>query len=419
MNDFKLATKSLGRSPGYTLIAIVTLGLGIGANTSMFSILNGYTLRPAPYADRDRLDRIYRTTRQERRGGISPADYLDLKSQTSGYGEIAAYTGTDLSLSEPGKPAEMADSLRVSANLFSTLGARPELGRTFRPDEETLGNHRVLVISHRYWQNHFGGDSHIIGRKVRVDSEPYEIVGVLPATFSDWRHLSGVDVFRPLGLTEKETRDRNSTRMRLVGLRAPTVPRAQGEAFVAEFGQRMAREFPAAHADSLWRSVAIDDSFIDKDDQPIISMLIGLSGFVVLIACSNLANLLLARTMGRAREFAVRSALGASRSHAGYLRQVAEARPAAGGQRPKGRLDHLVEQRVELVGGLLSHVSSRAPLEAPRGHSRRWPLRRRRSPPSGRWRAARRGCRASADTRSASARRRSAGCSTQPQGRRG
>ena len=314
VHDLRFAIKSLGRSPGFTFIAIITLGLGIGANTSMFSILNGYKLRPAPYANRDRLDRIYRTTRQDRRGGISPADYLDLESQTSGYGEIAAYTATDMSLAEPGKPAEMADALRVSANLFSTLGARPELGRSFRPDEETLGNHRVLVISHRYWQNRFGGDGHIIGRKVRVDSEPYEIVGVLPATFSDWRHLSGVDVFRPLGLTEKETRDRNSTRIRLVGLRSPTVPRARGEAFIDEFGQRMARQFPAAHADSRWRTVAIDDSFIDKEDQPILGMLVGLSGFVVLIACSNLANLLLARTMGRAREFAVRSALGGSRS---------------------------------------------------------------------------------------------------------
>src|SRR5258707_14967687 len=102
MNDLKLAIKSLGRSPGFTLIAIVTLGLGIGANTSMLSILNGYTLRPAPYADRNRLDRIYRTTRQERRGGISPADYLDLESQTSGYGEIAAYTATHLTPADPG-----------------------------------------------------------------------------------------------------------------------------------------------------------------------------------------------------------------------------------------------------------------------------------------------------------------------------
>src|SRR5437867_2968954 len=115
MNDLRFAIKSLGRTPGFTLIAIITLGLGIGANTSMFSILNGYMLRPAPYADREHLDRIYRTTRQERRGGISPADYVDLKSQMSGYGEIATYADSDMSLSEAGKPAEMASGLRVSA----------------------------------------------------------------------------------------------------------------------------------------------------------------------------------------------------------------------------------------------------------------------------------------------------------------
>ncbi|PYQ09261.1 MAG: permease [Acidobacteria bacterium] len=314
MNTLRFAIKSLARTPGFTLIAIVTLGLGIGANTSMFSILNGYMLRPAPYADHDRLDRIYRATRQDSRGGFSPADYLDLKPEMSGYGEIATYAGSDVSLSEPGKPAEMAMGLRISANLFSTLGATPELGRSFRPDEEILGNHRVLVISHRYWQNRFGGDAHVIGRTVRVDGEPYEIVGVMPATFSDWRHLSWVDVFRPLGLSEKETRDRNSTKLRLVGRRSATLTRTQAEAFVAGFGRRLARDFPAANAESTWRIVAIDDSFINKDDQPILGMLVGLSGFVVLIACSNLANLLLARTMGRAREFAVRSALGASRS---------------------------------------------------------------------------------------------------------
>src|SRR5437899_1649045 len=232
MNDLRFAVKSLARTPGFTLIAIVTLGLGIGANTSMFSILNGYMLRPAPYADREHLERIYRTTRQERRGGISPADYLDLKSQMSGYGEIATYAASDMSLSEAGKPAEMASGLRVSANLFATLGTLPEKGRSFRPDEDSLGNHRVLVISHRYWQNRFGGDAQIVGRKVRVDGEPYEIVGVLPASFSDWRHLSSVDVFRPLGLTEKEIRDRHPTRLRLIGRRSDTVPRAQAEALL-------------------------------------------------------------------------------------------------------------------------------------------------------------------------------------------
>src|SRR5437867_5203884 len=280
----------------------------------MFSILNDYMLRPAPYPDRDQLDRIYRATPQNSLGGISPADYLDLKSEMNGYGEIATYASSDLSLSAPGKPAETAQGLRVSANLFSTLGTKPLLGRGFRPDEEILGNHRVLIISHRYWQNRFGGDGQIIGRTVRVDGEPHEIVGALPANFSDWRHLDWVDVFRPLGLDQKETRDRNLAWLRLVGRRSSTLSRAQAEAFIANFGRRLARDFPAANVDSTWRTVPIDDTFLPKDAQTIVVMLVGLSGFVLLIACSNLANLLLARTIARAREFAVRSALGASRS---------------------------------------------------------------------------------------------------------
>ena len=314
MSALRFAIKSLARTPGFTLIAVITLGLGIGANTSMFSILNGYMLRPAPYADADRMDRIFRATRQDPRGGFSPADYLDLKPEMGGYGEIAAYAFTDMSIAEPGKPAEMADGLRVSANLFSTLGSRPARGRSFRPDEEIFGNHHVLIISDRYWQNRFGADPRIVGRTVRVDGEPHEIVGVLPANFSDWRHLSWVDVFRPFGFDEKETRDRSSTRLRLVGRRGTDVSRGQADAFIASFGRRLARDFPAANAESTWRTIPIDDSFLPSDGRGIISMLIGLSGFVVLIACSNLANLLLARTMARAREFALRSALGASRS---------------------------------------------------------------------------------------------------------
>jgi len=314
VRDVRFALQSLRRSPGFTLIAIVTLGLGIGANASMFSLLNAYMLRPAPYPDRAQLDRIYRATTRNPRGGISPADYLELKAEMKGYGEIAAYGPLDISLSEPGKPAETAASLRSSANLFSTLGARPELGRDFRPDEETLGKHRVLIINRRYWQNHFGADPHIIGRTVRVDGEPHEIVGVLPASFSDFRHLEGVDVFRPLALDEKERRDRTSAWVRLVGRRSAGVGRAQADAVIADFGRQLAADFPAANAESTWRAIPIGDTLVPTPARGILVMLVGLSGFVLLIACSNLANLMLARTMTRAREFAVRSALGASRS---------------------------------------------------------------------------------------------------------
>ena len=312
--DLALALRSLRRAPGFTLIAIVTLGLGIGANTSMFSVLDGYLLRPTPYPHRDHLDRIFRATRQDSMGSVSPADYLDLKSQMGGYGEIAACIGWGMSLAEPGRPAESASGLRASTNLFSILGTQPRLGRSFRPAEEIPGNHRVLIISDRYWQSRFGGDAHVIGRIVRVDGEPHEIVGVLPADFSDWRHLKWVDVFRPLALDESETRDRDSTTVELVGRRSATLTHTQAAAFIANFGRRLAADYPTAGAGITWRTVPIDDSFLEKDGLAIMAMLVGLSGFVLLIACSNLANLLLTRSMARAREFALRSALGASRT---------------------------------------------------------------------------------------------------------
>ena len=311
--DLRFALKSLRRSPGFTFVAVVTLGLGIGANTAAFSILNALLLRPLPYPDSDRLERIYRATAQYSRGGVSPADYLDLGSPVDGYGEVAGYGVSEMSVSEPGEPAEVAHGLRISANLFSTLGTEPQLGRGFRPDEVLRGNHRVLVISHRYWQNRFGSDGHVVGRTVRVDGEPHEIVGVLPAALNDWRHLGPFDLFRPLALTETEAADRSSTWLRLVGRRSGTLTRAQAEALIADVGRRLAADFPAANAGSAWRTLPIHDSAIPENAHGIVAMLVGLSGFVLLIACSNLANLLLARTVARARELAVRTALGASR----------------------------------------------------------------------------------------------------------
>jgi len=313
LGDVRVALRSLGRAPGFVLIAVVTLGAGIGANTSTFSIPNEVLLRPLPYPDSGQLDRIYRATPQNTRGGVSPADYLDLKPQASGYGEIAAYAFSETNVSEPGHPAEMASGLRISDNLLATLQIQPAQGRGFRPDEARVGNDHVVMISHRYWQNRFGSDAGIIGRTVRVDGEMHEIVGVLPDMMNDWRHLGSFDVFRPLALTDKEATDRSTTMLRLVGRRSRELTRAQADAFIAGFGGRLARDFPAVNAASTWRTLPLNVAVAPDYGPGIFTMLIGLSGLVLLIACSNLANLLLARTMARAREFAVRGALGASR----------------------------------------------------------------------------------------------------------
>ena len=314
LRDLRFAMMSLRRSPGFTLVAVITLGLGIGANTAAFSLVNEILLRPLPYQDADQLERIYRVSSQNSRGGFSAADYLDLLSQAEGYGEIAAYAYSDMSLSRPGEPAELAAGARVSTNLFSTLGIAPRLGRSFRPEEGAVGNHQVVLISHRYWRNHFGSDPAVIGRDIRVNGQLHDIIGVLPATFNDWRHLGDVEVFRPLALTAAEAADRNTTWLRLVGRRAPGVTPTQAERVIADIGRRLAADHPVANAGTRWRTMAIMDAVAPENAPGILGMVIGLSAFVLLIACSNLANLLLARTMARAREFAVRAALGASRT---------------------------------------------------------------------------------------------------------
>jgi putative ABC transport system permease protein len=314
LGDLQFAVRSLRRTPGFALLAILTLGLGIGANTAAFSIVNEVLLRPLPYPENGQLDRIYRVTPQSSRGAVSAADYLDLKATMDGYGKVAAFAMADMNLSAPGEPADTASGLRISANFFATLGVEPQLGRGFRPGETVVGNHRVLILSHRFWQDRFGSDPRVIGKSVRVDGEPHEVVGVLPPSLNDWRQLGPFDLFRPLALGEKESTDRGTTWLRLIGRRAARLTRAQGDAFIASFGNRLADDFPAVNAGTTWRTLPLNLAVAPDNGPGIFAMLIGLSGFVLLIGCSNLANLLLARTMARSRELAVRSALGASRA---------------------------------------------------------------------------------------------------------
>ncbi|HZP59014.1 MAG TPA: ABC transporter permease [Opitutaceae bacterium] len=313
LSDLKYAFRQLAKSPGFTAVAVLTLALGIGANTAMFSMLNRVVLKPLPYANSAQLDSIERTTAQNADGRVSPADFLDLQREMHGYGEIAAFAYGDTSLSEPGQPAEVAKAVRTSANFFSTLGVRPQLGRGFLAREDAPGNDRVVIISQRCWQNRFGGRTDIIGRTLRIDGEPHEIVGVLPASFNDFRHLGGIDLFRPLALDRQKSADRRSLVLRLIGRRSSRLSRSEAAGFIANFGARLAADHPEVDAGNTWRAVPLNDSVVPKAGVVMMPMLVGLSGFVLLIACSNLANLLLVRTIARAREFAVRSALGASR----------------------------------------------------------------------------------------------------------
>lgn len=313
LNDLRFALRQLAKSPGFSLLAIVTLGLGIGANTAMFSALNGVVFKPLPYAHLDRLDRIYRSTPQNPRGATAPADYLALLKTKESYGDFAAYVHGQVSLSDPGQSAQQAFGSRATANFFSLLGVQPQLGRDFLPDEDTPGHDRVVILSQRTWLSRYGGTEDIIGRTVRIDGQPHQVVGVLPLSFNDWRHLGNIDFFRPLAIAPELASDRRTASLSVIGRRAPDVSFHDGAGFAENVGARLAQEFPEANAGTAWRAVSLQSVAAGSGGVTVMPMLVALSAFVLLIACSNLANFLLARTMARAREFAVRAALGASR----------------------------------------------------------------------------------------------------------
>lgn len=308
------ATRSLIRTPGFTILAIVTLGLGIGANTAMFSVVNGVALKPLPYRDPASLDYVFRQTASNPKGPFSAPDFNAFRTAATGtYAEVAGMAYREVSLAEPGAPAEFADGMRVSANFLALLGLPPVRGRDFRASDDAEGAEPVAILSDRLWHNRFGGRADIIGHTVRLNGRPHTIIGVLPERFNDWRHLGWVDLFTPLALTGAQQSERDNAFIEILARRAPGVSAETASAFVATWGEQQVQDYPEVHAASSCYTTNISAIVTDFDARITLTMLLGLSGFVVLIACSNLANLLLARTMARAREFAVRSALGASR----------------------------------------------------------------------------------------------------------
>ncbi|HVU22553.1 MAG TPA: ABC transporter permease [Opitutus sp.] len=313
MSTLRQALRSLANTPGFTLVALLTLALGIGANTAMFSLVNTLLFKSAPYPRSEQLVRLRRTSSQSQTWPLSLPDLQDIRDTSRSFSSLTPFQWHAYNLTETGGPAVRLSGMMASADLFATLGIQPMIGRGFTRDEQQPGADRVVVLSYEFWQDHFGGDRDVIGKTIRLDSETNIIIGVFPERFSYPMLWGRVDIWKPLALIPDWRQDRSEHWLNAVARLKPGITIEQAGAELDGVANQLARQYPATNAGSGLSLEPLHRSATNATQRNLSWLALALSGFVLLIACANLANLQLARTAVRAREFAIRAALGASR----------------------------------------------------------------------------------------------------------
>jgi predicted permease len=309
LNDLRFAFRMIRNSPGFTIVAILTLALGIGANTAIFSFVSAVLLDPLPYPHPEEIVTVWEKPPEGDRNGISTLNFLDWQKQNTVFTAMAAQTGGSVTLTSVEAPIQLRGS-RVSAHYFDIFGEKPALGRTFAADEDQPGKEQVVVLSNRIWQSRFGADPKIIGRIIHLDNKPYTVIGVLAANGS--RDRGWEDLWTPLAFQPQDM-TRNFHWMMSWARVKPGVSLAQARTQMKSIAARIEHDYPDSN--KHW-SATIDrfaDSVVDDSLRRSLLVLLAAVGAILLIGCANLANLLLARGAFREREIAIRSALGAGR----------------------------------------------------------------------------------------------------------